>query len=166
MFFAFAEPGRHGLHVTHPACELSVWRACSIPTDFGGGSFYLNISVKNDIQLVFSFTSIHINDDLNRIKAFSLVVCNTLKYEVRYCRQVSTYPSCAWPSELITSHIPWWFCWEWKPGSRVCYARELIKFSLLEESLYTVVCLSCISTTQVRAKKAIVYSIFQTDAEG
>lgn len=47
--------------------------------------------------------------------------------EVTYCRQVSTYPPCAWPPELISSHIPWWFYRDWKLGSRVCYARELIK---------------------------------------
>lgn len=49
------------------------------------------------------------------------------KCEVTYCRQVSAYPTRAWPPELITSHIPWWFYRDWKLGSRVCYARELIK---------------------------------------
>lgn len=58
---------------------------------------------------------------------FPSFLCSSLKREVTYYRQVSTYPPCAWPPELITSHIPWWFYRDWKLGSRVCYARELIK---------------------------------------
>lgn len=70
----------------------------------------------------------------------------------------------AWLPAFICKwlHNFWQCCGDWALNGRyVCYVRELIKCSWLEESLHTVVCLSCVSTTWVTAKKQLSPTYFR-----
>lgn len=102
------------------------------PSSLGACFPWLPLLRENDIFMykeVFGFFGMYIYEWWPKQYPFipPLFLYSSLKCEVTYCRQVSTYPPSAWPPELITSHIPWWFCRDWKLGSGVCYARELIK---------------------------------------